>query len=306
MGDFSYGRAIGAGFRLIGRRPLAVLIWAAVYLVLVVAPAVAMLALVLPRMLAAVRDIGAHNGPLTAPQLVALQSGAFGWQPAIWLLSIVTNTVVIGAIFRAVLEPENGAWGYLRLGRQELWLGLIYLVITVMGVIMALVLLFPISIGAGVLAAIAERGGVSGGGIALLCMLGFAGFAAIVWVLLRLSLALPLSFAQGRFLLYESWDLTRGHAVKMFLVFLALGVGLLLAEVAFGVSVGVGVLSHAVSLTSWETITPDSFNAAVRRFGPAIAAAAVAATVISMAVHAILLAPLAQIYRELTEEPAAA
>ncbi|HZZ68185.1 MAG TPA: hypothetical protein VFE18_08415 [Phenylobacterium sp.] len=98
-------------------------------------------------------------------------------------------------------------------------------------------------------------------------------------------------------------DFSYGHAAKMFLVFLALGIGLLLAEVAFGMSVGVGVLSHPASLASWGTLTPDSFNAVVRRFGPVISAAVVAAAVISMAVHAILLAPLAQIYRELTAEP---
>ena len=33
MDSFSYGRAIGAGFRVIGRHPLAVVMWAAVYLV---------------------------------------------------------------------------------------------------------------------------------------------------------------------------------------------------------------------------------------------------------------------------------
>jgi hypothetical protein len=140
MDDFSYGQAIGAGFRVIGRRPLAVLTWAAVYLVLVVAPAVAMLAVLPPKMLGAMRDMGAHTGPPTAAQLMAALS----------------------------------------------------------------------------------------------------------------------------------------------------------------------VLSHAASFAAWRDVTPESFDVAVRPFGPVITAAVVVAAVVSMAVHAILLAPLAQIYRGLTEEPAAA
>ena len=49
------------------------------------------------------------------------------------------------------------------------------------------------------------------------CVLARRRLASVLGVL-RLSLALPMSFAQRRFRLYESWDLTRGQAGKMFLV----------------------------------------------------------------------------------------
>ena len=305
MDDFSFGGAIGAGFRVIGRNPLAVLIWAAAYLLLVGLPTAAFMANIIPAMAAAAQQASTHVGRPDPAQFMAWRAGVFGWQPGLWLLSVVTTTLLMGAMFRAVLQPEAGHWGYLRLGRQELWLGLTYLVLLVMAFILMFVLFIPMAISIGVIAAIGQHGGSQAGGVTLLVIAGIVGFGAILWVLLRLSLALPMSFAKGRFLLYESWDLTRGHALKMFGVYLALAIGLWLFEVACVVAFAAVFWGQVQDAASWRAMQPSAAIDMFRRYLPTIIGAGVVGSVVLMAIHTIFMAPLAEIYRELTAgEPA--
>ena len=308
MDSFSYGRAIGAGFRVIGRHPLAVVMWAAVYLVFLLLPAIAVLRSVLPDMVAAWQQAALHAGEHARPDpaaMMALRSRAYGLQPALWLLSVVVNTVVIGAIFRSVLEPEKGRFGYLRLGGQELWLGLTYLVLTVMTVIMVFILVFPVAIAAGVSAAMAQHGTGSPLMGLVVALVALGGFGVILWVLLRLSLALPMSFAQGRFLLYESWDLTRGQALKMFGVYLVLVLGLAVLELAFVLTVGTRLYQATQADPNFWSHFADRVGQFVAPAWPTIAGFAILISVIGMAVRTVTVAPLAEIYRELTARDAA-
>jgi hypothetical protein len=302
MGSFSFGRAVGAGFRVIGRHPLAVLAWAAVYLVFVILPALALAAYALPALIAATKDMASHAGGPDLAQIMAFQTGVFGWQPAVWLLSVVVTTVVTGATFRAVLEPQNSRWAYLRLSRQELWLGLTLLVLVVMAFILMFLLLIPFGIGAGMTAAIAKHGGSTGAAVLMLVLLGLVAMGVLVWLGLRLSLALPMSFAQARFLLYESWDLTRGQALRMFLVYLALAVGLWLVEVVVVILIAAWAYAHfggAPPRMFADGVAPaDVF----RRFWPMIVGFAAIGSVVATAIRTIFVAPLAEIYRELTSE----
>jgi len=305
MGDFSFGDAIGAGFRVIGRKPLAVLIWAAAYLLLVGLPTAVFVAHVIPAMAAAAQAASMHVGRPDPAQFMAWRAGVFGWQPGLWLLSVVATTLLMGAMFRAVLQPEADRWGYLRLGRQELWLGLTYLVLLVMAFILMFVLFIPMAISIGIVSAIGQHGGSQAGGVTLLVVAGIVGMGAILWVLLRLSLALPMSFAEGRFLLYESWDLTRGHALKMFGVYLALAIGLWLFEVACVAAVAGIFWGHVQDAAGWSAMRPSGAIDVFRRYLPTIIGAGVVGSVVLMAIHAIFVAPLAEIYRELTAAEAA-
>src|ERR1700755_1712497 len=78
MQSFSCGAAIGAGFRVIGRHPLAVLAWAAVYLIFVLAPALAVVRYVLPDVLAGVQQAAQqaaqHPGLHARPDPAALMA----------------------------------------------------------------------------------------------------------------------------------------------------------------------------------------------------------------------------------------
>jgi hypothetical protein len=305
MASFSFGGAIGAGLRVIGRHPLAVPVWAAVYIVFVALPAIAIVIHVLPDAIASIHEAAQRAGPGARPdptRLMALRSQTFGWQPVIWLLQVITHTVVMGAVFRAVLEPQNSRWAFLRLSRQELWLGLTYLVIMVMGFIMALALAIPLAIASAVVAGVAQHGG-GGSPVAaalLITLIGLAGAGAIVWALLRLSLALPMSFAQGKFPLYESWDLARGQAFKMVLVFLVLAIGVVLFEFVVVAVAGVTLIPHLKSAALSGDTGVEAAIRVIRQRTPLLVGLIVVISLVAMAIQAILIAPLAEIYRELT------
>src|SRR6185312_6765210 len=205
---------------------LAVLNWAVAYLVFVALPIFVILAHMLPDIVASYQEglaQAARHEPPDPARLMALRARMFSYNPLIWLLSLAAQAVLMGAVFRAWLEPQDNRFGYLRLGLREVWLGLTYLVLLVMAAIMVLTLFIPIAIAVGVSAAAAPHGAGPGlPAVLLLCAIALAGGGVIVWVELRLCLALPMSFAQRRFVLYESWDLTRGLALKTFAVFLTL------------------------------------------------------------------------------------
>src|SRR6185312_12182319 len=57
MDGFSVGKAIGAGFRLIGRHPAAVLVWMLVYLAIGVLPHLGVMALILPQWMGMMQEI---------------------------------------------------------------------------------------------------------------------------------------------------------------------------------------------------------------------------------------------------------
>ena len=301
MGDFSFGAALNSGFRLIARNPLALLWWSAVFLVVVGLPVMLFVVYVLPSLIAAIQETVRNAGPPDPFRMMELQSRMLGWQPGIWLLQIVTQTLLMGAVFRGVLEPENSRWGYLRLSRQELWLGLTYLVISVMALIMAFLLFLPLGVGIGMAAAAAEHGGgASPVAMVVICVSLLAGMGVMLWVLLRLSLALPMSFAQARFMIYESWDLTRGQAWRMFLVYLVLAFGLLVFELIIVGTLGVSLASRVRHTAPLTAFLQDARADMLQPWIPTILGFLVAVSVIGTAIRAIFIAPLAEIYRELT------
>jgi hypothetical protein len=307
MQSFSFGEAIASGFRVIARHPLAVPLWALVYLLLVAVPAVAILIHLLPNAIAQVQDAVQHaaaDGRPDPARMMALRSQTFGWQPALWLLQVFAHTLVMAAVFRAVLEPQKASWGFLRLGAQELWLGLTYLVLMVMTFIMVMMLLFPMAIASAIVAGVAHHGGNPPVGAALLLtLIGLAGVGAIVWILLRLSMALPMSFAQSRFMLYESWDLTRGQALKLFLVYLVLGLGVLLFEILVVAAAGLTLAPELRSAAWTPTAGLEEIMNVIHRQTAALVSFGVVIALFAMGIHALLIAPLAEVYRELTGGP---
>jgi len=306
MGDFSADRAITAGFRLIGREPLAFLAWVVAYLAVGVAPQMGVFALIIPQWIRLTQEVAANavsNSPMNTAELMRAQFGLMQLQPLIWITSLVSHALVFGAVYRAVLFPEDRRFFYLRLSGRELWLGLVMLVLLVMAFLLLLVVMVPTGILIGLVSAL----GREAPGVQLLAVpVMFAAFAGVIWVLLRLSLAPPQSFAERGFRLYESWDLTRGQAGKMFLVVLAFVVLLWLAEIILGAVVlgMVGGFAGLQALETWARRPHWDFAA----MAPWIVAGGLAVGVLSTAFMTLFAAGWAEIYRELTAEakPAAA
>jgi hypothetical protein len=311
MADISYGRAVSAGFRVIGRRPWIVLGLAIAYLALAALPLIALTSQVLPDMIAAYRDIArqvVQHAPVDPKDVLVLQSKLLFLQPIIFVVQLVVHAVLMGAVFRAVLYPDESRWAYLRLSRRELWLGLTNFVLIVMGLVLSLTLLMCLGFGIGVAAAMAQHGArTNPAEVILFALIALGATALIAWLLLRLSLALPMSFAENRFMLYESWSLTKGQALKMFLVVLTLLVFALAIELPVSFVVRTVILNQVAHASSWRAFLHGSPSEVAARLTPVIIGYAAVGSVFAMALYTVLVAPLAEMYRQLTAagEPAA-
>lgn len=223
MGRISVGEALGAGFALIRREPVAFLVWCAIYFLISALPR----AVVWPQMMEVYRSIGSN--PQAA---LPAQSRLGAYQPVSLILGLALFAVMPAAIFRAVLFPEDRRFFYLRLGMREFWTFIVTLVVVVMWMIGIIALMVPVGIfTVGVAAAASGAGGAA---VAVLVVLVgyFAAIGLSTWFVLRFSLAPVMSFAENTFRVPESWRLTKGHAWRMFLVGLGLFAMVVILEVA--------------------------------------------------------------------------
>ncbi|MDX9996890.1 MAG: hypothetical protein WCY15_02555 [Phenylobacterium sp.] len=296
MAELSIGQAAGAGLRLIRREPLAVLGWAGLFLVLTAA-----MLLMLGGLVAQTAALAGQAEPDPA-DLVGMQLQMMGLQPLFTLGGLAVQTVVMAAVFRAVLQPEERRFAYLRFSAQELWLGLVTLTISFgLGFAIALAV-FPLAgmtafMGFMLQQAMDAWGFVLVGGLAFVVL-----FVGVVWLMLRLSMAYPMSFAERTFRLFESWTLTRGHVAPLFLIFL---LAMLLALAIQLLFLAIGVTAILASLgASWQAALASDPLLLFRSAGSLIAVFAVLYSLAAALTAAIVMAPLADAYRQLVAEPA--
>lgn len=313
MARFSVADAATAGFGIIGRKPLAVLGWGLAMLVATAAPLYLLLLAMRPDF-AVLMQIAAQQGgesdPETFGRFMRLQSGMMLFQLVCWIWSTAVNAVICCAVFRAVLEPQDSRFGYLRLGAREGWLTLLFLV----EYVLAYIAIFVVALLAAVTVAIVGVGAGGNSGSAMVGT-GFAvGLLALVlffWLALKLSMAAPMTFVDRQFRLFESWSFTKGHVGKLLGVSLLLLVFLIGIEVLFcGVVIG-GVFALGGQM-NWlfepgavEALVREQPMEIVRKLGPAIAAGGALWVVFSSVVMAVFCAPWAASYRALRDEASA-
>ncbi len=256
MGEIDIGDAATAGLRMMGRQPFSVLCWG-----LLMGVYVAMLFLLFGGGIAgAVSSLVATAGSTPSPQqIIGLALSTFGFLFFLVVGVELLGVVLRSAAIRAELEPAASNYAYMRLGAQEAWL-------LAASFVFWLVLLganMLMSIPAAALSAAAGLGSIAantqGGAPNLGAMAGFGAVrllvqlvtsAVSIWIWLRLSLGVVMSFQERQFRLFEAWTVSRGHVLRMFLTMLlvfvmTMGVGLVMfivALVAFGV--GLGPVAH--------------------------------------------------------------
>jgi len=228
------GGIIGGGLRLVRDRPVSTLIWGIVYMGVSVA---GMLMLLLPFM-----QMSMANAQGVAPDPTAV----FRSLGMLYLFDFglfVVLTILMAAGVRAVLEPDEPGFAYIRLGMDELRLvGLMLLTVIGMFVLM-FVLMLVMMLG------LAATGAMSGGfgrgaaapGLGVFLMV-FAAFAIPIFLSVRLSPALPLTMIRQKIVIGEAWRLTSGNFWKMFAGYLALSLILFVAYIVivFAVFVPLG------------------------------------------------------------------
>ena len=312
MAKFSGGEAIGAGFRVIGRHPGAILIWAVVYLVLGILPKVAMFGMIAPDFWETIKQATANGaagggpGDAAFANMWRMQSHLMAYNGVSLLTTLLLHGVLAAAVFRAVLEDKNSGFGYLRLGAQEFWIVVVSVAFWVLLFLVMLVALIPMVVLAVAVGAAAGHGDASGGpagGVGAIALIGLcvAALVLIVWLCLRFSMALPMTFAKRQFMLFESWSLTRGQAWRLFGVALALVALIIVLEiVVLGVvfaAAGGTLMAHMADFQAFAKRPPADWIAAAT---PWLIGYCGIVSIAGAAFYAIMLAPWASIYGQLT------
>ncbi len=238
MATIDIGRTATAGLGVIARAPLAVLAWAAVLFVVGVLPVAGLLSAFVGALVELAHAEAAGREP--APEdIMPMMSAAFAMQPVLLITGMAVRAIITSAVFRAVLEPDESRWFYLRLGAQELWMALM---IAVMWILLSL-LSFPAAFVVMPVIMFAAMGAQNDPAMVIaptvFAVLVMGGLYA--WLLIRFSMALPMTFAQRQFRLFESWKITKGHTLRL------LGVGLILVAVVAALQLAVAVVFVAIS-----------------------------------------------------------
>jgi len=249
--------AAGAGFKLIVTRPVSVLAWAVVYLVLFLGPTATWAYTAFPKLaqFAQAMQVDPQN---PNPEAISTLLGAFAMFPLILLCIALGSGIVYTAIMRAVLFPEKKAWFFLRFGTAELRtlaIGAI-LVITygIVYTIASTILTIPFAASMALSGATADTGRMMGQ-VLLMQGINFLIMIALAWPFGRLAMAVPMSIAENRFRLFEAWKFTRGYGWQILLLFVLIMIILVILElVVYG-----GVAGFAYSLT--DGFNPDKARA---------------------------------------------
>lgn len=281
MATFSIGEAAKSGFRIIREHPKAIVVWSLAYFVIVLLPQFGALALFAPELMAG-DEAATDLGRTVLVQLIQFVTSA------LWGLALY------GAVFRAVLEPENSSRWYIRVGQQEFLLGAVYAVTSVLFGLAMVVAAIPI-----LMLVFASGGAVGGAMVAssiAAVLIGLVGLFALCWAAIRLSLAFPMSFERRSFQLFESWALTRGHAARIFLANLAAGaLAIILAVAVIAVLFGFGLGAGAIA-SGTGRFSGDSAIA-----WPSMLVAGAVISILMTVVYTVTAAPVATMYRRLRE-----
>lgn len=199
------GSILGGAFRLLRQHPLSVLVWAILYLIGIFSIGLLRVAMV-------------PAGPQTMAGLLTAGVLSQG-------LTLALVAVLITAATRATLHPYKRGACYLRLGGNELRV----FALPAMLAIASAVLLFLLALVNGFLLSLLGwllPGSATVEWVRL--VLGLAEFAAFLFVQVRLSIALPLTYLYEAITVDEAWVLSRGHFWSIFAAFLAIALLLLL------------------------------------------------------------------------------
>ncbi len=280
------------GFRIIRDRPGLVLAWTGFYLASLLGM---ILILLLPNLgnLAAVEATGAQRD---YGEIVA----RFGL-PALLVvpLAMIMLIMLVTAVYRTVLTPEDKSIAHLKIGADELRMFLVSLLVIVI-----------FALASGVYGAVViTLANASGGLHGVVTVLGSIGGAFLLgWLAVRLALAGVMTFAEHHFRLGAAWRLTQGQFWRLLL---SLGLtflfAILVVAFALGVSLALATLTGGFELLG-ELVNPDMTD-----LTPGLALAILGQLLLQLAMSTLLIvlvfvivyAPPAAAYRRLKATPEA-
>lgn len=240
------------GFRVARRAPMTVVFWSLVY-VLSFAVIFAVMGSTLAGLMATSEAMNESEPGMA--ELAALAA------PLAWLMGVsvpimlASGAVLNAAVARAVLSPADKALGYLRLGADELRVLATGLIVGI--VLLGLILVLYIVVGGMVFTAFST--GQSWMWL-LVVPCGLGAVALVIWVAVRLSLAIPIAMAEKRIAPFASFGLTKGRFWPLLGMALLAGimsilVSLLVSIVALPMTLGLGGMEKLAGFEGQSTLT---------------------------------------------------
>ncbi len=205
MKTFSMGEALGSGFVMIAKRPLAVLLWG----VLLYLPGIAGILALAPFMGGSWMEPGAAPDVSDAEAIDAFLQMQ-GWSMLSNALSLIVQALIGVAVIRLILWPRTSGWAGLRLGSAEFCYIVVQIAIWIgLGMLMLLVLLL------GALVGVAFRGAAPEIQPLIWTVLGVVGFGLFLWAWARTGLISVASVDKKSLAFEEGWRMARGSSFKL-------------------------------------------------------------------------------------------
>lgn len=289
---FSATDAAFEGFRVVRRRPMTLVFWSLFY-ILIMAAVFAVMGPNLISFVSATEQLEQSGATPTMEDFAPIFQ-MMGLLFAVMLpLSLIAGAMINAAVSRSVLRPSESAFGYLRLGMDEVRV----LVVSIVLAIVFMVATFVVSgiVGAVIgMAAAAEAPALWLVVVLLVC----AGIALFVWLAVRLSLAIPITLAERRIAIFDSFAVTKGRfwpllGMALLAFVMSMVVGLLGGLVAMPIQLATGGLA---GLSEFEG---ESLQVLLQSAWPAIAAWVVINAIMSALQVAVVYAPFSAAYRDI-------
>jgi hypothetical protein len=245
-----------------------------------------------------------QRGVEPTPEMVMPMLGSiFALLPVLMLSGLVVRVVLTGAVFRAVLFPKDSGWFYLRLGARELWLALLLIVVGIIAFAVVMVIMaFAVPL---VFIVGPDADPMVQSILVRFMMLPLYG--VLLFLFVRFCLAFPMTFAESRFRLVESWTMTRGNGWRIVLVLLLLLALVIVAEIILGVLIlaaiaaiiGAGAMKGDWSEERIVAFFSQAPSVWMQSLLPWIIGGAVIASILTVLMAVIFTAPWAEAYRQL-------
>jgi hypothetical protein len=212
-------------------------------------------------------------------------------------LLLVFWSVLVCAVYRTILQPNERGFGRLRLGTDEF---------RMMRLIAVLFLLMVATLTAyrifgGLDSVVMAAGGGLGYAVGVLLRVAAALAFAAFWV--RMSLAGPAAFVERKIAISRSWGLTRGHfwrlAAAYGLAVLVAVVIVILATVIFGGLVFTFAAASGVNTKHIDQMFQPDLTSIATLFRPAEIFNLAYSSILLVAIFVVLLSPAAVIHRSL-------
>lgn len=287
---FSATESAFEGFRLARRSPMAILLWALFYLVLTAVVALAFGGMFVD-FFQNIERLETSGAEPTMADIAPI----LGFYAVLLPAAIIVGSVIYGAVNRAVLRPEERAFGYMRFGADELRIIAVSLILIVLFIGVVIGLGLVVGIIAGVLASV-----LGDAGSIIVIPAVIALYAAMIWLVIRFSLAIPITVAERRIAVFDSWRMTKGHfwgllGMALLATVMAMVVYFLFALVAAPIFFfAMGGFEHIAAL---QTMSPMEIATTMAPFA---IAALIFYAIVSSLMAAITYAPFASAYLGLT------